>query len=166
MSIQVFCLFTRISLLKSLPVDGGPPSTGAFSFLFWQKDKWRIAQFLESYGFLDYLESGLGSDENSDNLLDKLQDALGRGQNPFLKLSWRRPYLHRLLLLHLLQFEDVLLLSLSSASSLSVLTWVNLISEPDSWSNAVVCIGEITASAAKRLGLRNVYFPMQPGLDG
>ncbi|MBA0691653.1 hypothetical protein Goari_009269 [Gossypium aridum] len=44
--------------------------------------------------------------------------------------------------------------------------WVNLISEPDSWSNAVACIGETTASAAKRLGLRNVYFPMQPGLDG
>ncbi|KAG4184537.1 hypothetical protein ERO13_A09G177800v2 [Gossypium hirsutum] len=41
-----------------------------------------IAQFLDSHGFLDYLESGLGSDENNDNLLDKLQDALGRGQNP------------------------------------------------------------------------------------
>lgn len=43
---------------------------------------WQIAQFLDSHGFLDYLESGLGSDENNDNLLDKLQDALGRGQNP------------------------------------------------------------------------------------
>ncbi|KAL4284807.1 hypothetical protein GQ457_16G024760 [Hibiscus cannabinus] len=42
-----------------------------------------IAQFLDSHGFLDYLESGLGSDKNNDNLLDKLQDALGRGQNPF-----------------------------------------------------------------------------------
>ncbi|KAA3456169.1 DENN domain and WD repeat-containing protein SCD1 [Gossypium australe] len=41
-----------------------------------------IAQFLDSHGFLDYLESGLGSDENNENLLDKLQDALGRGQNP------------------------------------------------------------------------------------
>ncbi|GMI96344.1 STOMATAL CYTOKINESIS-DEFECTIVE 1 [Hibiscus trionum] len=41
-----------------------------------------IAQFLDSHGFLDYLESGLGSDENNDNLLDKLQDALGRGENP------------------------------------------------------------------------------------
>ncbi|KAE8724010.1 Cysteine-rich RLK (RECEPTOR-like protein kinase) 8 [Hibiscus syriacus] len=41
-----------------------------------------VAQFLESHGFLDYLESGLGSEENNDNLLDKLQDALGRGQNP------------------------------------------------------------------------------------
>ncbi|XWS50709.1 hypothetical protein CRYUN_Cryun12cG0109900 [Craigia yunnanensis] len=41
-----------------------------------------IAQFLESHGFLDYLERGIGSDENNNNLLDKLQDAIGRGQNP------------------------------------------------------------------------------------
>ncbi|OWM65148.1 hypothetical protein CDL15_Pgr008735 [Punica granatum] len=41
-----------------------------------------ITQFLESLGFLDYLERGLGSDENGANLLDKLQDAIGRGQNP------------------------------------------------------------------------------------
>ncbi|XP_039032984.1 uroporphyrinogen-III synthase, chloroplastic-like isoform X3 [Hibiscus syriacus] len=52
------------------------------------------------------------------------------------------------------------------ASPSAVRTWVNLISEPDSWSNAVACIGETTASSAKRLGLRNVYFPIQPGLDG
>ncbi|KAL4281386.1 hypothetical protein GQ457_03G039320 [Hibiscus cannabinus] len=52
------------------------------------------------------------------------------------------------------------------ASPSAVRAWVNLISEPDSWSNAVSCIGETTASAAKRLGLRNVYFPVQPGLDG
>ncbi|XP_010265189.1 PREDICTED: DENN domain and WD repeat-containing protein SCD1 isoform X2 [Nelumbo nucifera] len=41
-----------------------------------------IEQFLDSQGFLDYLERGIGSDENSNNLLDKLQDAIGRGQNP------------------------------------------------------------------------------------
>ncbi|XP_050236347.1 DENN domain and WD repeat-containing protein SCD1 [Mercurialis annua] len=41
-----------------------------------------ITQFLDSHGFLDYLERGVGSDENSLNLLDKLQDAIGRGQNP------------------------------------------------------------------------------------
>ncbi|KAH1235983.1 DENN domain and WD repeat-containing protein SCD1 [Glycine max] len=41
-----------------------------------------IAQFLDSHGFLDYLERGVGSDENNNNLLDKLQDAIGRGQNP------------------------------------------------------------------------------------
>ncbi|WRX17805.1 cDENN domain - like 3 [Theobroma cacao] len=40
-----------------------------------------IAQFLDSHGFLDYLERGIGSDENNNNLLDKLQDAIGRGQN-------------------------------------------------------------------------------------
>ncbi|KAE8718146.1 Uroporphyrinogen-III synthase [Hibiscus syriacus] len=53
----------------------------------------------------------------------------------------------------------------SVASPSALRAWVNLISEPDSWSNAVACIGETTASAGKRLGLRNVYFPMQPGLD-
>ncbi|KAG7944548.1 hypothetical protein I3843_15G107500 [Carya illinoinensis] len=41
-----------------------------------------ITQFLDSHGFLDYLERGLGSGENQNNLLDKLQDAIGRGQNP------------------------------------------------------------------------------------
>ncbi|KAJ4959695.1 hypothetical protein NE237_019605 [Protea cynaroides] len=41
-----------------------------------------ITQFLDSHGFLDYLERGIGSDENNNNLLDKLQDAIGRGQNP------------------------------------------------------------------------------------
>lgn len=41
-----------------------------------------ITQFFDSQGFLDYLERGLGSDENNYNLLDKLQDAIGRGQNP------------------------------------------------------------------------------------
>lgn len=43
----------------------------------------QISQFLDSQGFLDYLERGLGSEENGNNLLDKLQDAIGRGQNPF-----------------------------------------------------------------------------------
>ncbi|EOY20984.1 Stomatal cytokinesis defective / SCD1 protein (SCD1) isoform 2 [Theobroma cacao] len=46
-----------------------------------------IAQFLDSHGFLDYLERGIGSDENNNNLLDKLQDAIGRGQNPLLIIS-------------------------------------------------------------------------------
>ncbi|KAJ0977957.1 hypothetical protein J5N97_013431 [Dioscorea zingiberensis] len=41
-----------------------------------------ITQFLDSQGFLDYLERCINSDENSNNLLDKLQDATGRGQNP------------------------------------------------------------------------------------
>ncbi|KAL3824778.1 hypothetical protein ACJIZ3_020807 [Penstemon smallii] len=41
-----------------------------------------ISQFVESQGFFDYLERGLGSEENGNNLLDRLQDAVGRGQNP------------------------------------------------------------------------------------
>lgn len=42
----------------------------------------QITQFLDSQGLLDYLERGPGSEENNNNLLDKLQDAIGRGQNP------------------------------------------------------------------------------------
>ncbi|KAL4573685.1 hypothetical protein LXL04_020500 [Taraxacum kok-saghyz] len=38
-----------------------------------------VTQFLESQGFLDYLERGL---DFGNNLVDKLQDAIGRGQNP------------------------------------------------------------------------------------
>ncbi|KAI3795137.1 hypothetical protein L1987_37785 [Smallanthus sonchifolius] len=41
-----------------------------------------LTQFLESQGFLDYLERGLGCNGNGNNLLDKLQDAIGRGQDP------------------------------------------------------------------------------------
>ncbi|KAK3007847.1 hypothetical protein RJ639_013456, partial [Escallonia herrerae] len=50
-----------------------------------------ITQFIESQGFLDYLERGLGSEENSNNLLDKLQDAIGRGQNPMSVLPSDSP---------------------------------------------------------------------------
>ncbi|KAF8024634.1 hypothetical protein BT93_F1721 [Corymbia citriodora subsp. variegata] len=41
-----------------------------------------ITQFLNTQGFLDYVERGTSPDENNANLLDKLQDAIGRGQNP------------------------------------------------------------------------------------
>lgn len=52
------------------------------------------------------------------------------------------------------------------ASPSAIRAWVNLIPKPEQWSNSVACIGETTASAAKRLGLRNVYYPTNPGLDG
>lgn len=42
----------------------------------------QVTQFLESQGFLDYVERCLNSEESNLNLLDKLQDASGRGQNP------------------------------------------------------------------------------------
>ncbi|RZR72933.1 hypothetical protein BHM03_00018673 [Ensete ventricosum] len=42
----------------------------------------QITQFLESQGFMDYLERCIMSEDSSNNLLDKLQDATGRGQNP------------------------------------------------------------------------------------
>lgn len=41
-----------------------------------------ITQFLDSQGFLDYVERCIGSEEGSHNLLDKLQDATGRGLSP------------------------------------------------------------------------------------
>ncbi|KAL0325636.1 UNVERIFIED_CONTAM: Uroporphyrinogen-III synthase, chloroplastic [Sesamum radiatum] len=44
--------------------------------------------------------------------------------------------------------------------------WVSLIPEAQQWDNAVACIGETTAVAAKKLGLQNVYFPANPGLEG
>ncbi|XP_026401533.1 uroporphyrinogen-III synthase, chloroplastic-like isoform X1 [Papaver somniferum] len=52
------------------------------------------------------------------------------------------------------------------ASPSAVRAWVNLISEVESWDSAVACIGETTALAAKRLGLKNVYYSTNPGLDG
>lgn len=41
-------------------------------------------QFLDTQGFLDYLERCNSAEENGHNLLDKLQDATGRGQNPLI----------------------------------------------------------------------------------
>ncbi|RVX14951.1 Uroporphyrinogen-III synthase, chloroplastic [Vitis vinifera] len=52
------------------------------------------------------------------------------------------------------------------ASPSAVRAWVNLLSESERWGNAVACIGETTALAAKRSGLRNVYYPTNPGLEG
>ncbi|PON46851.1 Tetrapyrrole biosynthesis, uroporphyrinogen III synthase [Parasponia andersonii] len=52
------------------------------------------------------------------------------------------------------------------ASPSAIRAWVNVIPKPDKWSNSVACIGETTAAAAKRLGLRNVYYPTHPGLEG
>ncbi|GAU39279.1 hypothetical protein TSUD_72190 [Trifolium subterraneum] len=51
-----------------------------------------IAHFLESHGFLDYLERGVGFDENNNTVLGKLQDAIGRGQNskPYVSFSFIR----------------------------------------------------------------------------
>lgn len=44
--------------------------------------------------------------------------------------------------------------------------WVNLLPEPENWGGSVACIGETTASAARKLGLRSVYYPSSPGLQG
>ncbi|CAK9159172.1 unnamed protein product [Ilex paraguariensis] len=52
------------------------------------------------------------------------------------------------------------------ASPSAIRVWVNLISESKCWDNSVACIGETTALAAQSLGLRNVYYPTNPGLEG
>lgn len=55
---------------------------------------------------------------------------------------------------------------LAVASPSAVRAWLEVIPAIENWSNAVACIGETTGSAAKRLGLRNVYYPSNPGLEG
>ncbi|PQQ21353.1 uroporphyrinogen-III synthase chloroplastic isoform X2 [Prunus yedoensis var. nudiflora] len=67
--------------------------------------------------------------------------------------------------------QMVLKLALSApviavASPSAICAWVNLISELEQWNNSVACIGETTAKAAKKLGLRNVYYPANPSLEG
>ncbi|KAL9143733.1 hypothetical protein ABFS82_14G253500 [Erythranthe guttata] len=52
------------------------------------------------------------------------------------------------------------------ASPSAVRAWVSLLPESQKWDNAAACIGETTALAARKLGLRNVYFPSNPGLEG
>ncbi|EPS68440.1 hypothetical protein M569_06329 [Genlisea aurea] len=52
------------------------------------------------------------------------------------------------------------------ASPSAVRAWMSLIPESQRWDNAVACIGETTALAAKKLGLTNVFFPENPGLEG
>ncbi|GER53722.1 uroporphyrinogen-III synthase family protein [Striga asiatica] len=52
------------------------------------------------------------------------------------------------------------------ASPSAIRAWISLIPEPQRWDNAVACIGGTTALAAKKLGLRNVYFPENPGIEG
>ncbi|KAI3758978.1 hypothetical protein L6452_06551 [Arctium lappa] len=52
------------------------------------------------------------------------------------------------------------------ASPSAVRAWVNLLPEPENWSGSVACIGETTASAARKLGFRRVYYPSSPCLQG
>lgn len=52
------------------------------------------------------------------------------------------------------------------ASPSAIRAWVNLIPESEGWGYSVACIGETTALAAKRLDLKNVYYPTNPGLEG
>ncbi|KAG5609275.1 hypothetical protein H5410_020556, partial [Solanum commersonii] len=52
--------------------------------------------------------------------------------------------------------------AVASPSALRV--WANLTASR-LWDNAVACIGETTASAAKKLGFKNIYYPTSPGLE-
>ncbi|KAL8130594.1 hypothetical protein V2J09_019749, partial [Rumex salicifolius] len=52
------------------------------------------------------------------------------------------------------------------ASPSALKAWIDLIPSLEQWNNAVACIGETTAMAAKRLGLKHVYYPENPGLEG
>ncbi|KAK9671897.1 hypothetical protein RND81_12G062500 [Saponaria officinalis] len=55
---------------------------------------------------------------------------------------------------------------LSVASPSAIRAWVEVIPSVEQWTNGVACIGETTGVAAKRLGLQNVYYPPNPGLEG
>ncbi|KAF5201212.1 Uroporphyrinogen-iii synthase protein, partial [Thalictrum thalictroides] len=52
------------------------------------------------------------------------------------------------------------------ASPSAVRAWISLLPEAEGWDHAVACIGETTALAAKKHGLKNVYYPTNPGLEG
>ncbi|PWA89559.1 Tetrapyrrole biosynthesis, uroporphyrinogen III synthase [Artemisia annua] len=64
-------------------------------------------------------------------------------------------------------FEQALSASVVAVASPSAIrAWVNIVAESERWGGSVACIGETTASAAKRMGLRNVYYPSSPGIQG
>ncbi|KAJ9559844.1 hypothetical protein OSB04_005004 [Centaurea solstitialis] len=64
-------------------------------------------------------------------------------------------------------FEQALSASVVTfASPSAIRAWVNLLPESERWGGSVACIGETTARAAKRRGLRNVYYPSNPGIEG
>ncbi|CAN6465758.1 unnamed protein product [Victoria cruziana] len=65
------------------------------------------------------------------------------------------------ILVEALSLPVVALASPSTASA-----WVRLISKSDSWNNSVACIGVTTALAAKKIGLKKVYYPENPGIEG
>ncbi|KAI4375022.1 hypothetical protein MLD38_012941 [Melastoma candidum] len=52
------------------------------------------------------------------------------------------------------------------ASPSALRAWANLISDPRLWSHSLACIGETTASGAKKLGFAKVFYPKFPGLEG
>ncbi|CAN6296232.1 unnamed protein product [Urochloa humidicola] len=52
------------------------------------------------------------------------------------------------------------------ASPSALKAWLKLISKVNNWDNSIACIGETTGSAAKKLGLKSVYYPTTPGLEG
>ncbi|RLM74716.1 hypothetical protein C2845_PM15G13070 [Panicum miliaceum] len=52
------------------------------------------------------------------------------------------------------------------ASPSALRAWLKLISKVDNWNNSIACIGETTGSAAKKLGLKRIYYPTTPGLEG
>ncbi|KAL9232814.1 hypothetical protein vseg_007879 [Gypsophila vaccaria] len=55
---------------------------------------------------------------------------------------------------------------LAVASPSAIRAWIEVIPSVEQWTNGVACIGETTGVAAKRLGLQNVYYPLNPGLEG
>ncbi|KAG6437959.1 hypothetical protein SASPL_102890 [Salvia splendens] len=64
-------------------------------------------------------------------------------------------------------FDQALVTPVIAVASPSALrAWVSLIPEEQQWDNAVACIGETTALVAKKLGMKNIFFPSNPGIEG
>eukprot|EP00249_Psilotum_nudum_P017885 c26536_g1_i2 orf=593-1195(-) len=53
----------------------------------------------------------------------------------------------------------------SLASPTAVCAWVDLI-DAATWNGAAACIGQTSATAARKAGLKNIFYPENPGLDG
>ncbi|KAF9622648.1 hypothetical protein IFM89_032569 [Coptis chinensis] len=67
---------------------------------------------------------------------------------------------------HMVLAEALSVPVVAVASPSAVKAWVSLLPQSEGWDHPIACIGETSASAAKRIGLKNVYYPTNPGLEG
>ncbi|CAL5006436.1 unnamed protein product [Urochloa decumbens] len=111
----------------------------------------------------------------SESTCKVLYPASAKASHEIQGLSDRGFYVTRLNTYTTVPVEDVEPLTLKLAISAPVVAvaspsalkaWLKLISKANNWDNSIACIGETTGSAAKKLGLKSVYYPTTPGLEG